>query len=203
MKRIIKITESDLTRIVKRVIKENQELTDIDLTDDVKNPDKIIKSDLKRDTVKENFRRPLGSPEEIEKEIQECIKKGKDRNEDYQVEKECRDAIALLPEWADLVFGYIMIQDLPKVLSNVVHKVVIASKHLSPPKIVSKNPTIVFHCSGLGNNEGEYIEYYGLTSDEEQESRDMAWLKPFCSNINWKSKVGKPRRLFSKPDIEL
>lgn len=57
MKRIIRLTESDLTRIVKRVIKENEdEYVDLEPFGDTKEP---IEFDYRRERVKEKKIRPL------------------------------------------------------------------------------------------------------------------------------------------------
>lgn len=202
MKRIIRLTESDLTRIVKRVIKESEESVEIELFKDYSDPEKTIKSDLKREKNKDNFYRSTMSPEEREEEVQKCISGGRYRGDQRRLEYECRKKMGM-EDFKDLVFGYKMEQPTEQIITDETHKVVIASKYFTLPSKDRNNPLIIYHCPSSEDNKGDgFLEYlYTDAPDQEQQRRDELWLNPFCDSVSWKSRVGKKRNIFRNPKI--
>ena len=202
MKRIIRLTENDLARIVKRVIRESEESVDIELDTNYSDPEKTIKSDLKREKNEDSLYRPIMSPEEREEEIQKCISGGWYRGDPKRLEYECRYR-AGTEDFKDLVFGYKMIQPLENVLTDETHKVVIASKHFRLPSKDRGNDLIIYHCPNSEDNTGAgFLEYENTVEPEqEQQKRDELWLGYFCDSVNWASRVGKKRNIFRNPKI--
>ena len=68
MKKVIKLTESDLTRIVRRVIKENETIREFEDEDFLRDTDKY---GMEEDE-------PLGSTDEGEEELQDLIEDARD-----------------------------------------------------------------------------------------------------------------------------
>lgn len=202
MKKIIKITESDLTKIIKRVLKEEEESIDLNSRTDF---DKIIKSDFRREEDYDRRRRQMDTDEAIEAEYERCISSQSYRKDKNRLEYECRTSNWGYIPMVDLIFGYKMVMDIPKTLSNKTDKMVIASKALSPPTMSTESKIIIYYCPGSNTDpQGGLLEYRGLPEpDEEQEKRDDTWLAPYCDSIDWKSKVGKKRNLVTKPKIEI
>ena len=202
MKRIIRLTENDLAKIVKRVITESEESIELELNTNYDDPDKIIKSDLKREKNKDNFYRSIMSPEQTEKEIQKCISGGWYRGDQRRLEYECRKNMGM-EDFKDLVFGYKMEQPTEQIITNETHKVVIASKYFTLPSKDINNPLIIYHCPASEDNKGDgFLEYLHTDApDQEQQKRDELWLNPFCDSVNWRSRVGKKRNIFRNPKI--
>lgn len=199
MKRIIKLTESDLSRIVKRVLMESEDSIEIELDTNYTNPDdKIIKSDLKRVKSDESLIRRIMSAEEREEWIQKCISDQTYRGDQKRVEYECRYANKVgLEIWADVAFGYKM--DTSKTsISNTTNKIVIANQKYDLPKQDPNDNIIVYYCPESGG----YLDYKNKKEPNmEQQERDERWLSEYCDSINWKSRVGKKRNIFRNPKL--
>lgn len=67
MKKVIRLTEADLTRIVRRVIKENETIREFEDEDFIKGADKYEMED-----------EPLGSTDEGEEKLQDLIEEARD-----------------------------------------------------------------------------------------------------------------------------
>ena len=67
MKKVIRLTEADLTRIVRRVIKENETIREFEDEDFLKGADKYEMED-----------EPLGSTDKGEEELQDLIEEARD-----------------------------------------------------------------------------------------------------------------------------
>jgi hypothetical protein len=193
MKKIIRLTESDLTRIVKRVLIESEESVELELELNTNSSDKFgdtIRTDMKRD--KGILLRPVKNSEELEKAYQNCLLTCKQRDDKRLCKAECEynKRKSGYEEYSDLAFGYRQGSDL-----DPNNKVVIAQKFYKFPRTDANDPRIIYNCNDSSNE----LLYHKVTADEEQKERDKRWLMSYCDSITWKSRVGKKRNIFRNP----
>ena len=182
MKRIIKLTENDLNRIIKRILKESesQEMGGKKLKGD------IITSDLKRENNKNALVRLVASQEEMKRAYDDCINNPKNSKRDCLLNQKTFGK----QQWTDLVYGF---EGYTKSDQSKVVKVSQNSKFPTTGGI--SNYVIVYNCT-TGR-----LTYEGLKSPGgDQERRDQVWLYSFC-DFNWDSKVGTERKMFGNPKI--
>lgn len=178
-RRIVRLTESDLRKIVKRVLSEEVETEEGVLDSNsllfgdggTKNE---IRWDLKREKNKNALVRKLIPNKAIDKNYQ---------------------------EFNDLVYGYnnfndkvVAVKYRGKYDENTINYGLMNPKRENPKSSGGDiNATIYYSC-----NEND-IAYTNLgVVDEEQKSMDMNWLDPWCEKIDWKSRIGKNKGLFRK-----
>lgn len=219
MKRIIRLTESDLTRIVKKVLIESEDSVELQLNN-LDNNDKIIKSDVKREKNEKAIMRSNMSAEERKKRVEDIVRRVWNSHLEYLKERGLpppkpsveKKELELLyhdygqsegwHEWKDLVYGYKKNID-PSTKTEITQKIVAATPDESGFPVGNKVSYIMYICpSQEGNQGGDYMEYFNMIGEQsaKQQTMDKLWLKPYCDLINWKSRVGKKRNIFRNPE---
>ncbi len=217
MKRIVKLTESDLTRIVRRVLRESEDRIPKD------DSSKIIYSDFKREKPLRGVPREGYSLEEKQLNYEVCTSKSIDykiQSENKDLSEEKREAYRLAWEnaqrecknswfnemgklrYKDIIYGYY------KRYNGDPEEYVLASldELYSNGSVLQMGSSIIYNCeSGEIEYKGRYQPgspgHGGYTAkfdidDPAQQERDKVWLSYYCDSINWTSRVGKKDNMF-------
>jgi hypothetical protein len=185
MKRILKLTENDISRIVNKVLKEE--------TRSVISEQKrgkwgdYIKQDFRKEKNKKLIIRPLLTKEEFNQNLNDCIKKTGDKNSCLaSTTKQSND------QWEELIYGY------KGITSENQDRMVISKGSVESPGYMIEYNCDTGQVSYKLTNGSDWVSN---TNDENQNRKDSNWLKRWCSNITWTSDVGQKRKLFRNPKI--
>ena len=187
MKRIVRLTENDLSKIVKKVLLEQERGQRGD----------IITQDYRTVRNENSKIRRMMSPQDIQKELTKCITEGEYRKDQNRLKKECQDSIDKLSlnQWENIYYGY------EGMTQQNQRSVVIAKGNLSAGD-TSGTYKIIYDCNDTAPT---YKKGSGTWSNNtitpQQRQRDTTWLSAWCQSINWNSRIGQDRKLFRNPRI--
>ena len=220
MKKIIRLTESDLTRIVKRVLRESEESVELQLM--TTNNDKIIKSDVKREKNKNAIFRPTMSDSERKIAVEKKVQKEWNGHLNYLKERGLKPPTPKVEkielerlrydyglsvgryQWSDLVYGYRNLMTNPAKNETEIQKIVAATPKVGGFPVSNKDTYILYTCPSENNTSNEGTVFYNniikpVDESPNQEQYDKDWLSRYCDSINWKSRIGKKRNIFRNP----
>jgi hypothetical protein len=171
-RRIVRLTESDLTRIVKRVLNET-----VETEEEFLDSDSLLFGDSTKNEIKWD------------------LKREKNKN------KLVRTSGDFTQQWNDLVYGYdrfdqkyVGVRKNGKYTEeNIANGLRVSKKDTKDAG--DRDSTIVYKCEGDGENIG-YVNIFNVSEDEK--NMDRRWLDSWCKKINWTSRVGKNKGLFRK-----
>ena len=187
MKRIVRLTENDLSRIVKRVLVEQQRGEKGD----------IITQDYRTEKDKDRKKRIMYSDSELQTMLNNCMSSGTNRSDKTRLQKECQNDMEKnsFDQWKDVFYGFKGME------KSREQRVVIAKGNLDAND-TSGSYRIEYNC---GNNQINYLKnnspWSSNTLTQEQTNRDINWLSGWCDRINWNSRIGQDRKLFRNPKI--
>jgi hypothetical protein len=203
MKRIVKLTESDLTRIVRRVLRESEDRIPKD------DSSKIIYSDFKSIDIDLKSPRDGSTKEERDRVYKECLDKQKyllDMGDEaaYNNEKEnCRRSVYEqldFKTYDDIIHGYYK----RKGEEEEIYVMASLEGRYTNGSVDNMKSSILYNCND------KIIEYRGLqprpkymdNNDPLQQKRDIDWLSQYC-NLNWNSRVGKKKNMFRREVLDI
>jgi hypothetical protein len=182
MKKIVRLTENDLNRIVRRVLMESEE----SMTSDQGRMGEYIRNDFKKEKNKKLIVRTKLTEAEYQSRLQQCIK---EIGDSVGCQK---DLSAKIKEpWVELIYGY------AGPVAGQERKMVITKGSVKEPGYM-----IEYDCT---SGEIFYKKVGGESwnsnvNDDNQKEKDKNWLIRWCNSIDtWTSRVGQERKLFRNP----